>query len=171
MSWQNSAKSTDYSVSEALTYHALALGAVPSVSSDDQVETRASMMARVNYGYKNRYLLNASIRRDGYSAFGQANPWATFPSIGLGWIVSEEQFLKSVNLINYLEIKVVIRHKREWGYRTLFCVIKTNHRDLYTETRGRSLHSTPQRCLMRILNGNKLHLLIWGSILIYSITG
>jgi hypothetical protein len=49
-------------------------------------------MARLNYSFKSRYLLTASYRRDGYSAFGQSNPHANFGSVALGWVISEESF-------------------------------------------------------------------------------
>ncbi len=106
MSNSTSANAADFSISEALTYHALDLGATPTVNSDDQVETRAAMMARLNYSYKDRYLLTASIRRDGYSAFGQLNPWATFPAVALAWRAKEESFMRSVNWISNLKFRV-----------------------------------------------------------------
>ncbi|MCA1759617.1 MAG: TonB-dependent receptor, partial [Bacteroidales bacterium] len=62
------------------------------ISSNDQKSTGDALMARLNYVYKGKYLLTASVRRDGYSAFGQSNPRATFGSVAVGWTISEEDF-------------------------------------------------------------------------------
>jgi len=51
-------------------------------------------MGRLFYGYKDRYMVTASVRRDGYSAFGSNNPWATFWSLGGSWVFSEEPMVK-----------------------------------------------------------------------------
>lgn len=65
-----------------------------------------SYLARALYNYNNRYLLNASYRRDGSSVFsGVGNTWDNFYSVGSGWIVSEEKFMANQNIINYLKIK------------------------------------------------------------------
>lgn len=56
-----------------------------------------SYLARVNYNFKNRYLLTATIRRDGSSRFGTENRWGNFPSIALGWNVSKESFMRNAD--------------------------------------------------------------------------
>jgi len=53
-----------------------------------------SYFARAQYKLMNRYLLTASIRRDGSSQFSEGNKWGTFPSFGAGWVISEEEFMK-----------------------------------------------------------------------------
>jgi TonB-linked SusC/RagA family outer membrane protein len=55
--------------------------------------TKFSYLGRVNYSFANKYLLMASVRRDGSSKFPVSNRWATFPSVSLGWNLSEEAFL------------------------------------------------------------------------------
>ena len=60
---------------------------------------------RLNYNYKGRYLLNAAIRRDGSSRFGVDNRWGTFPSISLGWIISDENFASNLRTISYLKLR------------------------------------------------------------------
>ena len=55
-----------------------------------------SYFARVEYGYKNKYLLSASIRRDGSSTFGEHNKWGTFPAIAAAWSFSEEEFINDI---------------------------------------------------------------------------
>ena len=57
-----------------------------------------SYLARVNYNYADKYLLTASIRRDGSSQFHKDNRWGTFPSFSAGWRITEETFFKNLNL-------------------------------------------------------------------------
>ena len=63
-----------------------------------------SFFGRVNYDYKNKYLFEANVRRDGSSRFGSNNRWANFPSFSAGWVVSEEPFFNS-NLIDFFKIR------------------------------------------------------------------
>ena len=64
-----------------------------------------SMLGRVNYSYKDKYLLTANIRRDGSSRFGANTQYGVFPSASIGWRLSEEKFLKNVNWLNDLKIR------------------------------------------------------------------
>lgn len=79
---------------ENLTFSGIHFGTVPTVSSDDTQTTADALMARLNYTLLNKYLITASVRRDGYSAFGVNNPRATFPAVALAWKISEESFFK-----------------------------------------------------------------------------
>lgn len=54
-----------------------------------------SWFGRVNYSYDNKYLLEANIRYDGSSRFSSDNRWAAFPSVSLGWVITEEKFMKA----------------------------------------------------------------------------
>lgn len=66
----------------------------------------SSVLGRINYSFKERYLLQANVRRDGSSRFGSGNKYATFPSFSAGWILSEEDFFDSFNTpINYLKLR------------------------------------------------------------------
>ncbi|EDM35630.1 putative outer membrane protein [Pedobacter sp. BAL39] len=68
--------------------------------------TFASYFGRVNYSFKNRYLLNASIRRDGASQFfGGGNLWGNFPSVGAGWVISNEDFMKDQKIFSNLKLR------------------------------------------------------------------
>lgn len=60
---------------------------------------------RLNYNYKEKYLLQGSIRRDGSSAFGANNYWGYFPSVGLAWRISEESFMKNQSLFSDLKLR------------------------------------------------------------------
>ncbi|WP_373515319.1 SusC/RagA family TonB-linked outer membrane protein, partial [Persicitalea sp.] len=64
-----------------------------------------SYLGRVLYNYNGKYLLNASFRRDGSSAFTGDGRWQNFGSVGAGWLVSEEDFFKSQSVIDYLKVK------------------------------------------------------------------
>lgn len=64
-----------------------------------------SMFGRVNYDYKKKYMLLASIRRDGSSRFGWDNLWGIFPAFGAGWKVDKEDFLKDVSWLNNLKLR------------------------------------------------------------------
>lgn len=65
-----------------------------------------SYLFRALYNYKNRYLLNASFRRDGSSVFYKTgNTWDNFYSFGAGWVMTEEEFMQNQNVINFLKLK------------------------------------------------------------------
>ncbi|WP_247233605.1 TonB-dependent receptor [Telluribacter sp. SYSU D00476] len=72
-------------------------------------ETRLSYLSRLNYNYDDRYLLTATVRYDGSSKFPMANRWGIFPSLGLGWVISEEEFFKNQSLFNVLKLRA------SWG--------------------------------------------------------
>jgi TonB-linked SusC/RagA family outer membrane protein len=65
----------------------------------------ASYFARFQYKLLDKYLLTGTVRRDGSSQFAENKRWGTFPSVGLGWIVSKESFLSNVEPINLLKIR------------------------------------------------------------------
>jgi TonB-linked SusC/RagA family outer membrane protein len=64
---------------------------------------RQSFVGRVNYGYDNRYLLSASIRADGSSKFRER--WGYFPTVGLGWVISQEEFMKNQQTFSFLKLR------------------------------------------------------------------
>lgn len=80
-----------------------------SYGSGANESSTVSFMGRVNYAYKNKYLLNATFRRDGSSKFAPGNQWGNFGSVGLGWIMSEEAFMKKLDFISFLKLKA------SWG--------------------------------------------------------
>lgn len=65
----------------------------------------ASALARVNLAWESKYLFSASIRRDGSSKFPEAGRFGYFPSVSAGWVISEEDFLKSVESISLLKLR------------------------------------------------------------------
>lgn len=65
-----------------------------------------SIIARAFYSYKNRYLITATLRRDGSSKFAKANRYGNFPSASVGWNIAEENFMKHVGWVNQLKLRV-----------------------------------------------------------------
>jgi len=64
-----------------------------------------SYLGRINYGYKDKYLLSASLRRDGSSFFSKGNKWGYFPSVSAGWRVTEEKFMKPITWLSMLKLR------------------------------------------------------------------
>lgn len=82
------------------------VGDVQSTSAaTDQRHTLLSYYARLNYTYDSRYMLTATIRRDGTSRFHKDNRWGTFPSVALAWRVTEEEFLKNNAVLSNLKLR------------------------------------------------------------------
>lgn len=67
--------------------------------------TTNSYFARAQYKLMNRYLLSATIRRDGSSQFSDGNKWGTFPAFGVGWIISDESFMGSNSVFDLLKLR------------------------------------------------------------------
>src|SRR5690606_25650703 len=67
--------------------------------------TTNSYFARAQYKLMNRYLLSATVRRDGSSQFSEGNKWGTFPAFGVGWVISEEGFMKDSSIFNLLKLR------------------------------------------------------------------
>ncbi|MCU7550634.1 TonB-dependent receptor [Chitinophagaceae bacterium LB-8] len=67
--------------------------------------TMLSYFGRVQYSYDGKYLFSSSLRRDASSRFGARSRWGTFPSLSLGWRISEEPFMKSIDFINDLKLR------------------------------------------------------------------
>ncbi len=68
-----------------------------------------SFFGRVNYSFDDRYLLQANVRYDGSSRFGDGNRWGLFPSFSAGWRISEENFMQDVDMFNTLRLRA------SWG--------------------------------------------------------
>lgn len=69
-------------------------------------ESYLSQMLRINYNYKSKYLLTLTGRRDGYSAFGEAEKFGVFPSVAIGWNLDREAFLENSNVIDRLKLRM-----------------------------------------------------------------
>jgi len=77
-----------------------------STGTWEEAESMASVFGRLTYSFEDKYLLSASLRTDGSSKFGEDNQWGWFPSVSLGWRLSEEKFVKdNVSWIDQLKFR------------------------------------------------------------------
>lgn len=67
--------------------------------------TSLSFFGRINYAFKDKYLLSVNVREDGASKFGPGNKWGTFPSVSAAWRISKEKFMENVAFINDLKLR------------------------------------------------------------------
>jgi TonB-linked SusC/RagA family outer membrane protein len=105
-SWQQRMTTTQFSPSDILGYHRMQAGTIPLNESDDQSQTGDALMGRLFYSLMNKYMITASIRRDGFSAFGQRHPRATFPAVALGWVFTSEKFAQPLtDVLSYGKLR------------------------------------------------------------------
>lgn len=92
-----------------------------------------SYFGRLNYNYREKYLLNATFRADGSSRFAKSNRWGYFPSVSAGWVLSNEPFLESVSSwMDFLKLRVSWgqvgnQNIRAWQYLAPITTSKTNY--------------------------------------------
>ncbi|MDE6490579.1 MAG: SusC/RagA family TonB-linked outer membrane protein, partial [Muribaculaceae bacterium] len=86
---------------------------IGNFKKDDSVEGKTyeklrmiSYYARANYSFDSRYIIQAAIRRDGSSAFGANNRWATFPSAAVAWRLGQEKFMEGIDFMDDLKLRV-----------------------------------------------------------------
>lgn len=113
--WQNQAYQGNFAqargfINDIATYNALQLGDISNVlpgdlSSYKNDRTLVSFLGRVNYSLLDRYLLTASLRRDGSSVFGVNNKWGNFPSASVGWQIDQEPFMANQKLFTQLKLR------------------------------------------------------------------
>ena len=96
----------DYLKWNQLTYASTIDGMNGVVSGTKETIRNISFYGRASYSYASRYMLQATIRRDGSSVFGKDNRWGTFPSVSAAWNITEEEFMKSQNLFSNLKFRV-----------------------------------------------------------------
>ncbi len=97
--------------------------------------TLYSLFGKVEYGYKDKYLINATIRRDGSSDFAPGHQFGVFPGVTAAWRISKEDFFKDVTFINDLKIR------GGWGkFGSLSNVPSTNQYNIYTPAAGQSYY-------------------------------
>lgn len=84
-------------------------GGTYNASGSNDEYTRTSILGRVNYSYDSKYLIQITARRDGSSKFGKNNRYGTFPSVALGWRITEEDFMSSYDFIDNLKLRA------SWG--------------------------------------------------------
>ena len=97
-------------INDITTYNALQLGDISNVRPGDISSYKndrklVSFLGRINYTFLDRYLLTASLRRDGSSVFGANNKWGNFPSASVGWQIDKEPFMEGQRVVNELKIR------------------------------------------------------------------
>ncbi|GHE33890.1 SusC/RagA family TonB-linked outer membrane protein [Sphingobacterium griseoflavum] len=100
--WRDRIEARNILPSDALGFHNVGYGSKQDSNffNEDTQETADALLARLFYSYDDRYLITASIRRDGSSAFGTSNPYATFRSISGAWVFTNEHFFKWTDIVN-----------------------------------------------------------------------
>jgi TonB-linked SusC/RagA family outer membrane protein len=98
----NSANGSNYS-DQSIPY--VSAAGTTTGSSGTTANSLISMIGRINYDYKGKYLLSGAIRQDGSSRFGEQRKYGVFPSVSAGWIVTDEAFLKDVSFVNFLKLR------------------------------------------------------------------
>jgi iron complex outermembrane receptor protein len=98
-------------VNDFATYNALQLGDISKVLQGDISSYKndrrlISYIGQIHYSYNNKYLLTASIRRDGSTVFGVNNKWGNFPSAALAWRIDQEDFMKNQTLFSSFKLRV-----------------------------------------------------------------
>ena len=89
-----------------MSYAQTILGVQNSVSSGYVENVRnISFYGRANYSFDGRYMLQATVRRDGSSVFGKNHRWGTFPSVSAAWNITEEEFMKNQNIFDNLKLR------------------------------------------------------------------
>lgn len=100
---------------------------VPGIGS----VTISSLFGRIDYSFQGKYLINGTLRRDGASVFGPENRYANFPSAGIGWRISQENFMKSIGWLTDLKLRA------GWGrVGSIGNVPVLNQYSTYTSTAG-----------------------------------
>ncbi len=80
-------------------------GTTLSLTGGPSARNLTSIFGKVDYSFRDKYLVNATIRRDGSSALGPNNRFDVFPAVGVGWVLSEESFLAGTGVFNMLKIR------------------------------------------------------------------
>lgn len=106
--WSDNISARNITPTDVLGFHYIS-GAnkeQSSFSTNDTHYTASAYLGRLFYGFMDRYMITATVRRDGYSAFGQNNPWANFWSLGTSWILSEEKFAQDWKWLDMAKVRL-----------------------------------------------------------------
>lgn len=89
-----------------LTY-ASTIDGIPAIESGTKETIRnISFYGRASYSFNSKYMIQATVRRDGSSVFGKNNRWGTFPSVSVAWNITEENFMKNQDLFDNLKFRL-----------------------------------------------------------------
>ncbi|AWW31198.1 SusC/RagA family TonB-linked outer membrane protein [Echinicola strongylocentroti] len=93
-------------VNDANGWHNLEIAETQLIETEGAQQDGVSSMARLNYRFKNRYMITLTARRDGASVFGEDKKFGTFPSVALGWVMSDEAFMMNQKTIDMLKLRL-----------------------------------------------------------------
>jgi TonB-linked SusC/RagA family outer membrane protein len=88
-----------------LSYNGIGGADQRNITTTANQEQLNYQMGKLNYSFKDKYLIQGIVRRDGFSGFAENNKYGVFPSVSVGWIISSEEFMKSLNLVDFLKLR------------------------------------------------------------------
>ncbi|MCD7933134.1 MAG: TonB-dependent receptor [Tannerellaceae bacterium] len=135
-------------VSDDLLYYNLGMGNVVEIDEAGfgnyylSTLRMISFFGRANYSFASKYLLQATVRRDGSSAFGSNNRWATFPSVSAAWRLGEETFIKNLDVFDDLKFRVGYGVSgNSLGFDAFTAVQRYSYTGWYTDSNGNNAHT------------------------------
>lgn len=114
-------------------------GAKIAIKGKKEENKLMSYFGRLNYNFKETYLVNATLRADGSSKFAPGNQWSYFPSVSAGWVMSNEEFLKDSQAINFFKLRASWGQVGNQSIRSFqyLATIKSNYTNyIFGETEG-----------------------------------
>ena len=106
--WYSKIANQGFVPNQNLGFHGMQYGTSPAMETNDTQITGDAAMARLNYTLFDKYLITASVRRDGFSAFGTKQPRAVFPAAAVAWKISEEKFFH-IDFVSQMKLRL------SWG--------------------------------------------------------
>jgi len=103
--WESTNANASNFFTDVLSWNNMNIAQVQQNFSDAQQVDGISSMLRINYQFKNKYLLTLTTRRDGTSVFGANHKFGVFPSVAAAWILSDEKFMERFSAIEYLKLR------------------------------------------------------------------
>jgi TonB-linked SusC/RagA family outer membrane protein len=103
--WQENKADVTGFVNDELGWNRLQAGSTHKTTSAKDRYSTLSQMGRLNYAYDSRYLLTATVRRDGSSVFSEGHKYGVFPSVALGWNIHNEAFVENLNWLSNLKLR------------------------------------------------------------------
>lgn len=121
----------NYSIT-TLGFHSLQNAAIRNIESSAFEETNLYTMGRLNYTFKGKYLITGTVRRDGFSGFGENNKIAVFPSIAVGWTLSDESFFSTLtDQVSYFKLRASYGKSGNRGIGRYGTLARVGVRDAY----------------------------------------
>ncbi|MBE7177401.1 MAG: TonB-dependent receptor [Mucilaginibacter polytrichastri] len=115
-----------------------------SVSDGGELITYNSYFGRVNYSFADKYLINASFRRDGSSKFIGDQRWGNFPAVGAGWVISKEEFMQDQKVFDDLKLRASWGKVGNAGVPANLSVLTVNNQARFIASYGNGVYGTGQ---------------------------